>query len=445
MRHRTHSRLPRLAALAALGILSASSALRAQVSLSTIVGLAQNKSTVVRMAQADLQKIGAQYLQSRDVFIPSVAFGSGLPAFPVIGFTGSLPTIWDANVQSVIFSMQQFRYIQAGKAAIQAGQLNLKDAREQVALDASVAYIELDAVTRELEAARQQEQFAARVVEIEQQRTEAGVDPLSRLLQAQLTAAQIRLSRIHLEARAANLIKQLSILTGLPTVSIVTDHGSIPEIPSLNGENAAPSTAAIDAARTQARSLQLIAKGDEERSWTPQIGFGIQYNRNTTLLNDINQFYAKPLPANNLSSGFSISVPLFDAGLRDRARQSAADALKARLQAEQAEHQYDLQLTTLNSTLRELDTQAEIARLKQQISEDQLRTVLAQMELGNGAGISSSVSSQLSPITEQQARIDERQKFQDALESGLMLSRTRLSLVRALGHMQDWLNELNSK
>ena len=83
--------------------------------------------------------------------------------------------------------------------------LALKDAREQAALDASTAYIELDTVNRELEAARQQEQDAARLVEIEQQRAEAGVDPLSTLLQAQLTAAQLKLSRLHLETRAATL------------------------------------------------------------------------------------------------------------------------------------------------------------------------------------------------------------------------------------------------
>ena len=69
---------------------------------------------------------------------------------------------------------------------MKAATLNLKDAREQVALDASTAYIELDTVNHELECARQQETFAERLVEIEQERTEAGVDPLSDLLEARL-------------------------------------------------------------------------------------------------------------------------------------------------------------------------------------------------------------------------------------------------------------------
>ena len=62
-----------------------------------------------------------------------------------------------------------------------AAQLSLKDAQEQAALDASSAYIELDAVSHELQAAREQELDAARLVEIEQQRAEAAVVPLEAL------------------------------------------------------------------------------------------------------------------------------------------------------------------------------------------------------------------------------------------------------------------------
>ena len=122
---------------------------------------------------------------------------------------------------------------------LQAAQLALKDAREQAALDASTAYIELDTVNRELEPRAQQEQDAARLVEIEQQRAEAGVDPLSDLLQAQLTAAQLKLSRLHLETRAATLSKQLATLTGLPVGSITPDHASIPEIPAVTAASTA--------------------------------------------------------------------------------------------------------------------------------------------------------------------------------------------------------------
>jgi hypothetical protein len=99
----------------------------------------------------------------------------------------------------------------------------------------------------------------------------------------------------------------------------------------------------------------------------------------------------------------------------------------------------------LTGSLRELDAQSEIASLKQQIADEQLKSVLTQLELGNGSGTGVGALPQLTPKAEQLARIDERQKFEDALDAGLDLSKARLNLLRALGHMEDWLNELHGK
>jgi hypothetical protein len=71
--------------------------------------------------------------------------------------------------------------------------------------------------------------------------------------------------------------------------------------------------------------------------------------------------------------------------------------------------------------------------------------VLAQLELGNGSESGPAAQPQLTPKAEQLARIDERQKYEDALDAGLDLAKARLSLLRALGHMQDWLDELHTK
>ncbi|MGB6742384.1 MAG: TolC family protein [Terracidiphilus sp.] len=442
---RSRARLSTAAAMAAVALAAAAAHAPAQVSLRTVVELAQQNSTTVRLASADVAKARAALSESRDVFVPSLSFGSGLPAFPEVGFTGALPSIWDANVQSMVFSVPQIRYIQAARSGLRAAQLSQKDALEQVALDASADYIELDTVNAELGAARQQEDYASRMVEIEQQRAESGVDPLSDLLQAQLIAAQLKLKRLHLETRAVTLSKQLSELTGLPAVSITPDHSSIPEIPAITSDDAPRTTAGIESAQLQAASRERVAKGDEERVWFPQIGFGAIYNRNTTLLNSVNQYYNRYLPTNNFSSGFNIQLPIFDIGVHAKARESAAEALRAKVEAEQAEKQNDLQITELNASLRELDAEAEVASLKAQIAGEHLKTVMTELELGNGAGSGPGAPPQLSPKAEQEARIDERQKYMDSLDAGLDLGKARLNLLRALGHMQDWLNELHTK
>jgi hypothetical protein len=71
--------------------------------------------------------------------------------------------------------------------------------------------------------------------------------------------------------------------------------------------------------------------------------------------------------------------------------------------------------------------------------------VMAQLDLGNGASSGPNAQPQTSPKAEQLARIDERQKYQEALDAGLDLAKARLNLLRALGHMEDWLHELQKK
>jgi outer membrane protein TolC len=440
------SRVKWRAALAGVAIACVPARAAAQVSLTTVVQMAERNSATVRLAEADVRKAQASLSQSRDVIIPSVDFSTGLPVFPEVGFTGTPPSIWSATLQALIFGFPQKRYIRAAHLGVDAATENLRDAENQVALDASTAYIELDTVNQELAAAKQQQEYASNLVEIEQKRTDAGVDPFSGLLQAKLTAAQIDLNRVHLETRAQTLSKQLAGLTGLPDGSIKPDRASIPEVPQIGGDRAPLRDATGEtSSELMAQSKQQLAKGDEELSYLPQLAFGAQYNRNTTLLNDVNSFFAKPLPANNFSSGISIRVPIFNMFNRAKARGSAADALRATVEAEEVTRQHQVQIAELSGSLRELGAQEEIASLKQQIAQEDVKTVVTEMEVGNGAGIGPGAPPPPSPQAEEVARIDERQKYQDALEAQLSLSKTRLSLLRALGHMQDWLSELHSK
>jgi outer membrane protein TolC len=417
----------------------------AQVSLSTIVDLAERNSTAVRLAEADVQKANSQLAQSKDAFVPSLNFGSGLPAFPDVGFTGGVPSILNGTVESLVFSLPQNQYIRAARAGIDAAKLSLKDAREQVTLDASTAYIELDTVNRELEAARQQEAFANRLVMIEQERTEAGVDSLNELLQVRLTAAQLKLKRLHLETRAGTLSTQIAVLTGLPLGSIAPDRASIPEIPAVKAGEEPTTLPGIESARANAISKQKVARGDLMNKFFPQVSFNALYSRSTTILNDFNNYYRQNIPTDNFSSGFSIQLPLFDLGRGAKARESAAEALRATVEAEQAQRQNEIQIAELTGSLRELDALAEIASLKQQIAGEQLKSVLAQLELGNGSGSGPGSAPQLTPKAEQLARIEESERLADALDAGFELEKARLNLLRALGHMEDWLHELSGK
>jgi outer membrane protein TolC len=422
----------------------APSPLHAQVSLATVVDLAQRNSSVVKLADADLQKAQASLNQTMDAYIPNFVIGSN--AGYSHGYPTGQPSVGNATMQSLVFSYPQRQYVKAARAGIEAANLSLKDAREQVALDASTTYIELDTVNRELAAANQQETFTGDLVRIEQQRNQAGVDSDLDLLQARLTAATLKLQRLHLETRAATLGKQLAVLTALPVGSILPDHASIPEIPAVTAEEAPLSPPGIGAAGALARSKQFQAKGDDLAWRRPLVGFGAVYNYDSNELNNYAQFYQPgTFTPNNVSFGLQVSFPFFDFVLRAKAKATAAEALRATVEAEQAQRQNDVQIATLTGSLRELDAQAEVASLKQQIADAQLKTVLTQMEMGNGASAGPNAQPQTTPKSEQLARIEERQKYQQALDASLELAKARLSLLRALGHMDDWLHELHTK
>ena len=428
--------------LVALALATAPALLPAQVSLATVVDLAQRNSSAVKLAEADVQKAQAALAQTQDAYIPNFVIGSNVGYSH--GFPTGQPSVGSATMQSLVLSYSQRQYTKAARAGVDAANLSLKDTREQVALDASTTYVEMDTVDREVAAARQQETFAGDLVRIEEQRTEAGVDSDLDLLQTRLKVAQLKLQRLHLETRAATLAKQLVVLTGMPVGSILPDHASIPEIPSVTADEAPRSLPGIDAAGALARSKQFQAKGDDLSWRRPQIGFGAVYNYDSNELNSYTTYYNNFTP-NNVSFGLQVTLPFFDFVLRAKAKQTAAEALRATVEAEQAKQQNDVQIASLTGSLRELDAIAEVASLKQQIADEQLKTVLTQLELGNGAETGPGAQPQLTPKAEQLARIDERQKYEDALDASLDLSKARLNLLRALGHMQDWLNELHAK
>ncbi len=380
--------------LISLALAVAPALLDAQISLRTAVELAQQNSSTVKLADADVKRAEASLSQTKDAYIPNFSLGSEIGYSH--GFPTGQPSVLNATMQSLVLSYSQRQYIKAARAGADAANLSLKDAREQVALDVSTAYIELDAVNSEFAAAQQQLSFADALVRIEQERAQAGVDSDIELLQARLRLAEIKLASRHLETRAATLIRQLSILTGLPPASIIADHGSIPEIPAVSGDEVPRNLPSLQSAAEAARSKQFQAKGDDLSWRRPSIGFGAVYNYDSNELNSYSTYYNNFTP-NNISFGFQITVPFFDFALRAKAKASAAEALRATVESEQAQRQNDVQIATLTGNIRELDSQAEIARLKQQIADSQLKSVLTQLELGSGAGTGPGAPQPLSP------------------------------------------------
>jgi hypothetical protein len=72
--------------------------------------------------------------------------------------------------------------------------------------------------------------------------------------------------------------------------------------------------------------------------------------------------------------------------------------------------------------------------LQNEVAQDQLDTITTQLRLGSGTpGAPAPL-----PKDEQAARIGERSRFVDLLETRFELTQARLSLLRSMGRIEDW-------
>jgi outer membrane protein TolC len=401
----------------------------AQLSFATVVDLALRNSTQVRISTAQVERAEAGVTESVAAFRPSFSVGSSLGYS--YGFPVGQPSVVDVTAQSLAFSFSQPDYIRSARNGLLAAQLQLKDTRQQVILDAATDYIELDSVNQQMAALDQQTGYADKLVSIETQRVEGGLDSKVELTQARLTEAQIDLRRLHLADQAELLKERLAHLTGLHAADIVTESKTIPAAPEpvsfgLDGNDG------IHAAYASAKSKMYLARGDEHQNDRPTFGFGLEYNRYAKF-NNYEQYYSR-FQHNNFNVGIQINLPLFDAIKKAKAKQSGADAAVASAQADQARDQTKEQMLQLEKNIAELSARERVAQLQNELSQDQLEALTTQLQLGSANPGSPAPS----PKDEQGARIRERGYFVDTLETRFELMQARLGLLRTTGAIEAW-------
>lgn len=422
--------------LAALLLLMMPLAAGAQISLSTAVEMAEKSSPTVRSALASVQRAEASLAETRDVFIPNFLLG-GSPGYSY-GFPLGYPSLFNVNSQSLVFSFSQRDYLRASRSGLAAANLNLKDVQQQVALDVALAYVELDHDLLETTALDEEHTYSGTLVQIEQQRVDAGVDPRIAELQAELTAAQIDEKRIHLQNDADEMRQKLAHLTGLPATDLTTNSSSVPPAPNFSADadsdqQTAENNPGIAAAYANAKSKLYMSFGDSRQNYRPTAQFGAQYS----LFAKYNNYaeYFRAFQYNNFGLGVQLTIPLFDASRRAKARESQAEAVHAQAEADSSRDLLSEQTLTMRRTIRELSAQQRVAELQTELAQEQLKTV--ETELTNGPGTAN--AQPVTPKQAQQAHIEERERYEDQLDANFSLMKVELNLLRVTGQITDWI------
>jgi outer membrane protein TolC len=424
------------ALLTALLALLLPCAASAQISLATAVDLAEKSSPAVRSAEASVRKAVAATQETRDAYIPNFVLG-GSPGY-FYGFPLGYPSVFNVQSSSLVLSFSQGDYLRSARAALDSANLSLKDTRQQVALDVSLDYVELDHDLAEIAALDEEKSFAGNLTSIERDRVAAGVDPRVSELQAELTAALVDEKRIHLENDADDMRQKIAHLTGLPADGFATVAGSIPAPPSLDAESAAPVNAAnnsgLAAAYASAKSKLFLAWGDKRANYHPVAVFGGQYSRFATF-NNYSEFF-RNFVYNNFGAGVQVTFPLFDASRRAKARESAADAVVAEIQADQTHDTLNEEALQARRAVQEIAAEQKVAEIQSELAKEQLKTIDA--ELANGPGAPGAAP--VAPSAAQRAHINERERYEDLLDANFSLMKVELNLLRMTGEIENWVH-----
>lgn len=397
--------------------------------------MAEKSSPGVRSAVANVQRARAAAEEAHDAYIPNFQLGTS-PGY-AYGFPLGYPALFNAYSQSLLLSFSQPDYIRSAQSALRAANQNLKDQQQQVALDVALDYAELDHDLAEITALDEEKSYAGALVALEQDRVQAGVDARMSELQAELTAAQVDEKRIHLQNDADEMRQKLAHLTGLPADALNTVSSSIPAVPAFETDteaHIAQNSPGVQAAYSNAKSKFYQAFGDSRQNYRPVMTFGAQYS----LFSKINNYsqYFRSFQYNNVAIGAQVTFPLFDAARRAKARESIAEAVSAQAQADQSRDVFSEQALITRRAILELAAQQRVAQISSQLSQEQLKTV--NTELTNGTG--SPNAAPVSPVTAQKAHIEERERYEDLLDTNFSLLKVQLSLLRFTGRIEDWVN-----
>ena len=419
-----------------------------QISLTTAVDLALGSNPRVQGAQADLAKARAQLSEAHDAYVPSINAGAGIGQS--YGYSPYPPTLFTVTGGGLVYSASQFYYTRAAQAGVDAARLALDDMREAVAEDTALAFVALDHDQQREQVVGQQLGFANTLVSIVESRVDAGQDAAIDLTQAKLTAAQLRLASLRAADETALDRERLARLIGLPPAALSVDS-SFPASPvpidtTVDTTVHGYANAAVAAAFDNAKAKQQQAWGDARFRFRPQINLFGTFNYYATFSDSFAQLQKvyqantgqTTLSASEGAFGIQITLPIMDRSRAARARESSADAAHALHEAQNAQIAALDGQSRLRHSVTELESQAEVAGLQQQLAQQQLDVLQQQLKSGNPGG------PQMTPKDEQNARISEREKYLGVVDAGYQLRQAEIHLMRQTGQLLTWLKSAAS-
>jgi outer membrane protein TolC len=391
------------------------------------IEMAVRNSTAMSAADADERRSHEGLLETRDQYIPQLYLGSGL-AYS-FGFPLGEPSIFKVSSTSLLLNFAQRDFVRGARSNYRAAGLSKEDRKNQVILETALSYSELDKNQTSLTLLHQQEQAALKFESITEQRVQGGIDSPIELTRAKLNTARIRLKTAELNAAADTLRLRLSQLTGIPARQFETVAESIPELPRVSQDEDLAARAvnyspALKSANEVAAAKLFQARGEHKQLY-PTVDLVGQYAR-FTKYNNYDQYY-KTFRRNNGAIGVEIRVPFLNKGQKDHSEAAYAEALRARRDVDSAKEQVSTETLKLQRTVAQLSAAREVAKLEYQLAENNTEALQVRLDAG-----------QATLKDQQQAQLDENDKYSALLDSTFELEKAQMQLLKQTGDLETW-------
>lgn len=417
--------------IAVLFVCTAASLYGETVPFSKAIDAALKHSGTMAVAAAEEAHARASLAQARDAYIPQVIVGSGLGysyGFPLT-LEGAAPSIVNLTTQSMLLNFPQREYIKSARLQWQAASSQTLDKRNQVVLDTSTAYCQLNVALEKLKSFQQEADAAHKAEFITSQRVDQGVDSQLDLKKAQLNSARARMKIAEIQADIDVLREKLSNLTGIPAAGFETDPQSVPKLNEVNQDTdyttaAIANSPAVKSADKKAAAEAARAKG-EHKAWLPTIDFAAQYAR-LARFNNYDVYYRNFTP-DNAAIGLNIRFPFFVESQRRAADAADADAIKAKKEAEMARDQVREETLKVQRTVAQLAAAVDVARLEYEVSNTGVQAAQGRLESGNA-----------NPRDVDNAQVDASERYAAYLDAQLELQKTQMQLMRMTGDIYNW-------
>jgi outer membrane protein TolC len=417
------------------------------VTFQQAIQLALSHSPTLAIATNDQVKAYEGYLETRNGYLPTLYFGSGLAktwGFP-LSIEGSAPSIFNVNYQSYLINFAQRDYMRSAKSAWSAANRSREDLRKDVILDVASTYLELEKVRNQIGSADTERNEANKLVIIVNQRVRAGLATQLDLTRARLVAARLTMRMANLTGTVDVLRDRLAQQTGLPARSIETIAESIPRFPETNPEEdlskkAVSNSGAIAVAQDRAAAAAFLARG-EHKTFLPEVDLVATYGLFTRYNNY--DLYFNRFQNNNAAAGVNIRFPFLNYVARAHAAQADADAIKAKKQVEITRDQVSSETLRLQHQVAQLAAAQDVAQLEYELAEGEARAVRVKTEAAGGTGSAAAPGPQGAPLTASpsdlvNAELDAQEKYSSYLDSSFEYDKARLQLLRQTGELEAW-------